>query len=132
FILSAGHGSMLIYSLLHLFGYDMTIDDLKAFRSFDSRTPGHPEYGHTAGVDATTGPLGQGIAMAVGVALAERHLASRLNKAAYPLIDHYTYTIVGDGCLMEGVSSEASSLAATLKLGKLIALYDSNNITIDG
>ncbi len=132
FILSAGHGSMLIYSLLHLFGYDMTIDDLKAFRSFDSRTPGHPEYGHTAGVDATTGPLGQGVAMAVGVALAERHLASRLNKSGYPLIDHYTYSIVGDGCLMEGVSGEASSLAGTMKLGKLITLYDSNNITIDG
>lgn len=132
FVLSAGHGSMLIYSLLHLFGYDMTIDDLKAFRSFDSRTPGHPEYGHTAGVDATTGPLGQGIAMAVGIALAEEHLAARLNKPAYPVIDHYTYSIVGDGCLMEGVSSEASSLAATLKLGKLITFYDSNNITIDG
>lgn len=132
FVLSAGHGSMLVYSLLHLFGYDMKIDDLKAFRSFDSRTPGHPEYRHTPGVEATTGPLGQGIAMSVGMALAEEHLAARLNKPGYPIIDHYTYTIVGDGCLMEGVSSEASSLAATLKLGKLIAFYDSNNITIDG
>ncbi len=132
FILSAGHGSMLLYSLLHMFGYDLGIEDLKAFRSYDSRTPGHPEYGHTAGVDATTGPLGQGIAMGVGIALAEEHLASRLNKPGYPIIDHYTYTIVGDGCLMEGISSEASSLAATLKLDKLIALYDSNNITIDG
>ena len=132
FILSAGHGSMLVYSLLHLFGYDMSIDDLKAFRSYDSKTPGHPEYGHAEGIEATTGPLGQGIAMSVGIALAEAHLAARLNKPGYPVIDHYTYSIVGDGCLMEGVSSEASSLAATLKLGKLIAFYDSNNITIDG
>lgn len=132
FVLSAGHGSMLVYSLLHLFGYGLTIDDLKAFRSFDSKTPGHPEYGHTRGVEATTGPLGQGIAMSVGIALAEAHLASRINKPGYNMIDHYTYSIVGDGCLMEGVSSEASSLAATLKLGKLITFYDSNNITIDG
>lgn len=132
FVLSAGHGSMLVYSLLHLFGYGLTIDDLKAFRSYDSLTPGHPEYGHTIGVEATTGPLGQGIAMSVGIALAEAHLADRLNKPGYPIIDHYTYTIVGDGCLQEGVASEASSLAATLKLGKLIAFYDSNNITIDG
>lgn len=132
FVLSAGHGSMLVYSLLHLFGYDMSIEDLKAFRSYESKTPGHPEYGHTEGVEATTGPLGQGIAMSVGIALAEAHLAARLNKPGYPVIDHYTYSIVGDGCLMEGVSSEASSLAATLKLGKLIAFYDSNNITIDG
>lgn len=132
FILSAGHGSMLLYSLLHLFDYGVSIDDIKNFRQIDSLTPGHPEYGHTAGIDATTGPLGQGISMAVGMALAESHLASIFNTDDCKLVDHYTYSIVGDGCLMEGISNEASSLAGTLKLGKLIVLYDSNNITIEG
>ena len=132
FILSAGHGSMLLYSLLHLFDYGVTIDDVKNFRQLDSLTPGHPEFGHTVGVDATTGPLGQGISMAVGMAMAESHLASIFNTEDEKIIDHYTYSLVGDGCLMEGISNEASSLAGTLKLGKLIVLYDSNNITIEG
>lgn len=132
FILSAGHGSMLLYSLLHLFGYGVSIDDLKNFRQWGSKTPGHPEYGHTVGVEATTGPLGQGISMAVGMAMAEEHLASQVNCEGYPVIDHYTFALVGDGCLMEGVSSEASSFAGTQKLGKLIVLYDDNNITIEG
>ncbi|MBD1379320.1 transketolase [Metabacillus arenae] len=132
FVLSAGHGSMLLYSLLHLSGYDVTIDDLKSFRQWGSKTPGHPEYGHTAGVDATTGPLGQGIAMAVGMAMAERHLAETYNKETYNLIDHYTYGICGDGDLMEGISSEAASLAGHLKLGRLVVLYDSNDISLDG
>jgi transketolase len=132
FVLSAGHGSMLLYSLLHLAGYDLTMDDIKQFRQWGSKTPGHPEFGHTAGVDATTGPLGQGIAMAVGMAMAERHLAAVYNKDNYNLVDHYTYSICGDGDLMEGVSAEAASLAAHLKLGRMIVLYDSNDISLDG
>lgn len=132
FVLSAGHGSMLLYSLLHLSGYDVTMDDLKNFRQWGSKTPGHPEYGHTAGVDATTGPLGQGIATAVGMAMAERHLAAKYNRDAYNVVDHYTYAICGDGDLMEGVSAEASSLAAHLQLGRLVVLYDSNDISLDG
>lgn len=132
FVLSAGHGSMLLYSLLHLSGYDVTMDDLKKFRQWGSKTPGHPEYGDTPGVDATTGPLGQGIAMGVGMAMAERHLASLYNKDNYEIVNHYTYAICGDGDLMEGVSAEAASLAAHLKLGRLIVLYDSNDISLDG
>lgn len=132
FVLSAGHGSMLLYSLLHLFGYDLSIEDLKQFRQWGSKTPGHPEYGHTPGVDATTGPLGQGIAMAVGMAMAERHLAATYNKEGFPIVDHYTYAICGDGDLMEGVAAEAASLAGHLKLGRLIVLYDSNDISLDG
>ena len=132
FVLSAGHGSALLYSLLHLTGYDLSIDDLKNFRQWGSKTPGHPEYGHTAGVDATTGPLGQGIAMAVGMAMAERHLAETYNRDSYQVVDHYTYSICGDGDLMEGVSAEAASLAGHLKLGRLVVLYDSNDISLDG
>jgi transketolase len=132
FVLSAGHGSILLYSLLHLSGYDLTIEDLKKFRQWKSRTPGHPEYGHTPGVDATTGPLGQGIGMAVGMAMAERHLAAQYNKAKYEIVDHFTYSICSDGDLMEGVSAEAASLAGHLKLGRLIVLYDSNDISLDG
>ncbi|MCM3572595.1 transketolase [Mesobacillus subterraneus] len=132
FVLSAGHGSMLLYSLLHLAGYDLTMDDIKQFRQWGSKTPGHPEFGHTAGVDATTGPLGQGIAMAVGMAMAERHLAAVYNKDNFNIVDHYTYSICGDGDLMEGVSAEAASLAAHLKLGRMIVLYDSNDISLDG
>lgn len=132
FILSAGHGSALIYSLLHLFGYGLEMDELKNFRQLDSKTPGHPEYGHTIGVEATTGPLGQGIAMAVGMAMTEAHLAATFNKEDMDIVDHYTYVISGDGCMMEGISNEAVSLAGTLKLGKLIVLYDSNSITIEG
>ncbi|GIO69791.1 transketolase [Paenibacillus sp. FSL M7-1455] len=132
FVLSAGHGSMLLYSLLHLSGYDLPMEELKQFRQWGSLTPGHPEFGHTAGVDATTGPLGQGIAMAVGMALAETQLAATYNKDQYKVVDHYTYAICGDGDLMEGVASEAASLAGHLKLGKLITLYDSNDISLDG
>ena len=132
FVLSAGHGSMLLYSMLHVFGYDVSIDDLKNFRQFGSKTAGHPEYGHIAGIETTTGPLGQGIANAVGMAMAEAHLAAMFNKDGYNVVDHYTYVLTGDGCLMEGVSSEASSLAGTLELGKLIMLYDRNRITIEG
>lgn len=132
FILSGGHGSALLYSLLHLFGYGLTIEDLKNFRQFGSLTPGHPEYGHTVGVEATTGPLGAGMAMAVGMAMAENHLAATFNKEGYPLVDHYTFVLGGDGCMMEGISYEAFSLAGTLGLGKLIVLYDSNNISIEG
>ncbi|MCR8645605.1 transketolase [Paenibacillus sp. N1-5-1-14] len=132
FVLSAGHGSMLLYSLLHLCGYDVTIEDLKNFRQWGSRTPGHPEFGHTAGVDATTGPLGQGVGMAVGMAMAEAHLGATYNRDQYDVIDHYTYVICGDGDMMEGVASEAASMAGHLKLGKLIMLYDSNDISLDG
>lgn len=132
FVLSAGHGSMLLYSMLHLSGYNLSIDDLKQFRQWGSKTPGHPEFGHTEGVDATTGPLGQGIAMAVGMALAERHLAETYNKDNFHVVDHYTYSICGDGDLMEGISSEAASLAGHLGLGRLIVLYDSNDISLDG
>ena len=133
FILSGGHGSMLLYSLLHLFGYgDLSKEDIMNFRQLGSLTPGHPEYGHTVGVEATTGPLGAGMGMAVGMAIAERHLASVFNKEDYPVVDHYTFVLGGDGCMMEGMSSEAFSLAGTLGLGKLIVLYDSNRISIEG
>ena len=132
FILSGGHGSMLLYSLLHLFGYGLTLDDVKQFRQDGSLTPGHPEYGHTVGVEATTGPLGAGMSMAVGMAMAEAHLAAVFNKPEYPVVDHYTFVLGGDGCMMEGISSEAFSLAGTLGLSKLIVLYDSNNISIEG
>ena len=132
FVLSGGHGSMLLYSLLHLFGYGLTMDDLKNFRQDGSLTPGHPEYGHTVGVEATTGPLGAGMGMAVGMAMAEAHLAAMFNKPGYPVVDHYTFALGGDGCMMEGISSEAFSLAGTLGLSKLIVLYDSNSITIEG
>ena len=133
FVLSGGHGSMLLYSLLHLFGYgNLSVDDIKNFRQLDSLTPGHPEYGHTVGIEATTGPLGQGMAMAVGMAMAEAHLAAVFNKDGFPVVDHYTYVLGGDGCMMEGISSECFSLAGTLGLSKLIVLYDSNNISIEG
>lgn len=132
FVLSGGHGSSLLYVLLHLFQYDVSIEDLKQFRQLDSKTPGHPEFGHTPGVEATTGPLGAGMGMAVGMAMAERHLAAKFNKPHYPVVNHYTYVLGGDGCLMEGISSEAFSLAGTLKLDKLIVLYDSNKISIEG
>ena len=132
FVLSAGHGSTLLYTLLHLFEYGVTMEDLQAFRQEGSLTPGHPEYGHTVGIETTTGPLGQGIATAVGMAMAEKHLAAKFNKDGYDIVDHYTYALVGDGCLMEGISYEAAALAGTLKLGKLVVLYDSNNITIEG
>ena len=133
FILSGGHGSMLLYSLLHLFGYgDLSKEDLMNFRQLGSKTAGHPEYGHTVGVEATTGPLGAGMGMAVGMAIAEAHLAEVFNKENYPVVDHYTFVLGGDGCMMEGISSEAFSLAGTLGLGKLIVLYDSNQISIEG
>lgn len=132
FILSGGHGSAMLYSLLHLFGYGLTMEDLKNFRQLDSLTPGHPEYGHTVGVEATTGPLGAGMGMAVGMAIAEAHLAEKFNKPGYPVYDHYTFALGGDGCMMEGISSEAFSLAGTLGLSKLIIIYDSNRISIEG
>ncbi len=131
-ILSNGHGSMLLYSLLHLSGYDLTMQDLRDFRQLGSRTPGHPEYGRTPGVETTTGPLGQGLANGVGMALAERALATRFNRPRFSIVDHFTYVIVGDGCLMEGISYEACSLAGLWGLGKLICLYDDNGISIDG
>lgn len=132
FVLSNGHGSMLIYALLHLSGYDLPIEELRNFRQLHSRTPGHPEYGYAPGVETTTGPLGQGLTNAVGMALAERTLAGQFNRDGHAIVDHYTYTFLGDGCLMEGISHEASSLAGTLGLGKLIAVYDDNGISIDG
>ncbi len=132
FVLSNGHGSMLIYSLLHLSGYDLSIDDLKNFRQLHSKTPGHPEYGYAPGVETTTGPLGQGITNAVGMALAERTLAAQFNRDGHDIVDHYTYVFLGDGCMMEGISHEACSLAGTLGLGKLVALWDDNGISIDG
>ncbi len=132
FVLSNGHASMLLYGLLHLTGYDVSLEDLQNFRQLHSKTPGHPEYGATPGVETTTGPLGQGIAMAVGMALAERKLALEFNREGFPIVDHYTYVFMGDGCLMEGISHEACSLAGTYGLGKLIALYDANGISIDG
>ena len=132
FVLSNGHGSMLLYALLHLTGYDLPLDELKKFRQLHSKTPGHPEYGHTAGVETTTGPLGQGVSNAVGFALAEQLLAAEFNREGFPIVDHYSYTFLGDGCMMEGISHEACSLAGTWKLSKLIALYDDNGISIDG
>ncbi len=132
FVLSNGHGSMLIYSLLHLTGYDLSIDELKRFRQLHSKTPGHPEYGYAPGVETTTGPLGQGITNAVGMAVAERTLAGQFNREGHEIVDHHTYVFLGDGCLMEGISHEACSLAGSMKLGKLIAFYDDNNISIDG
>jgi len=132
FVLSGGHASMLLYSLLHLTGYDLSLEDLKNFRQWGSKTPGHPEYGHTPGVETTTGPLGQGVANAVGMAMAERHLAARFNKSDAKIVDHFTYVMCGDGDLMEGVASEAASLAGHLGLGKLICLYDDNKISIEG
>ena len=132
FVLSNGHGSMLIYSLLHLTGYDLSIEDLKNFRQFESRTPGHPEHGYTPGVETTTGPLGQGLANAVGFALAEKVLAAQFNQPDVELMDHRTWVFLGDGCLMEGISHEACSLAGTLGLGKLVAFWDDNQISIDG
>ncbi len=132
FVMSNGHGSMLVYSLLHLSGYDLPVDELKQFRQLHSKTPGHPEYGYTAGVETTTGPLGQGLTNAVGMALAERALGASFNRDGHTIVDHYTYVFLGDGCLMEGISHEASALAGTLGLGKLIAFYDDNGISIDG
>ena len=132
FILSNGHGSMLIYSLLHLTGYALPLDELKQFRQLHSKTPGHPEYGYAPGIETTTGPLGQGITNGVGMAIAERTMAAHFNRDGHDIVDHNTYVFLGDGCLMEGISHEACSLAGTLGLGKLIAFYDDNNISIDG
>ncbi len=132
FILSGGHGSAMLYSLLHLFGYGLTVEDLKQFRQIGSLTPGHPEYRHTKGIEATTGPLGAGMGMAVGMAMAEAHLAARFNKEGYPVVDHHTFVLGGDGCMQEGITYEAMSLAGTLKLNKLIVIYDSNKISIEG
>ena len=132
FVLSAGHGSALLYSLLHLTGYDLPIEEIKRFRQWESKTPGHPEYGETPGVECTTGPLGQGFTAGVGMAVAERFLAAKFNRSGHEVINHYTYAIVSDGDLMEGVASEAASLAGHLKLGKLVYLYDNNHITLAG
>ncbi len=132
FVLSAGHASMLLYSLLHLTGYEVSLDDLKSFRQWGSKTPGHPEFGLTPGVEASTGPLGQGFANAVGMAIAERRLAFEFNRPGHDIVDHWTYTLCSDGDLQEGIASEAASLAGHLRLGKLIALYDDNGIQLDG
>ena len=132
FVMSNGHGSMLVYSLLHLTGYDLPMDELKQFRQLHSQTPGHPEFGYTAGVETTTGPLGQGVSNAVGMALAEKAMAAHFNQPGHDIVDHNTYVFLGDGCLMEGVSHESSALAGTLGLGKLIAFWDDNGISIDG
>src|SRR5687767_9060850 len=132
FVLSAGHASMLLYSVLHLTGYEVSLDDLKQFRQWESKTPGHPEYGYADGVETTTGPLGQGIGNAVGFAVAEAHLAARFNREGHAVVDHHTYFIAGDGDLMEGVSHEVASFAGHFRLGKLIGFYDDNHITIDG
>src|SRR5580698_5128307 len=132
FVLSAGHASMLLYSLLYLTGYDLTLEDIKQFRQWGSRTPGHPEYGHTPGIETTTGPLGQGFANGVGMAMAERYLAAYFNREGLHIVDHYTYCIASDGDMMEGITSEAASLAGNLELGKLIYFYDNNHITIEG
>ena len=132
FVLSAGHGSMLLYSLLHLTGYDLPLEELKRFRQWGSKTPGHPERGHTPGVEVATGPLGQGFSNAVGMAIAEAWLGAKYNRPGHPVIDHYTYTICGDGDLMEGITHEAASLAGHLRLGKLIAFYDQNHISLAG
>ncbi|HOV40000.1 MAG TPA: 1-deoxy-D-xylulose-5-phosphate synthase N-terminal domain-containing protein, partial [Spirochaetales bacterium] len=132
FILSAGHGSMFLYSLLHLSGYSLTLEDIKNFRQLHSKTPGHPEYGHTPGVETTTGPLGQGISNAVGMAIAERMLAGKFNTPQHKIVDHFIYALAGDGCMMEGIASEAASLAGHLRLGKLVVFYDSNKISIEG
>ena len=132
FVLSGGHASMLLYSLLHLCGYKLDLEEIKNFRQWDSQTPGHPEYGHTDGVETTTGPLGQGVANAVGMAMAESHLAARFNRDGHAIMDHYTYVMCGDGDLMEGVAAEAASLAGHLGLGKLICIYDDNGISIEG
>ena len=132
FVLSNGHASAMLYSVLHLTGYDVTMDDLKGFRQWGSRTPGHPEYGDTDGVEVTTGPLGQGLAMGIGMAVAEKHLAAVYNKPGLDVVDHYTYILCGDGDLMEGISHEVGSLAGTLGLGKAIVLYDDNLISLDG
>ena len=132
YVQSNGHGSMLIYALLHLTGYDLSMDDIRDFRQLHSRTPGHPEYGYTPGVETTTGPLGQGVANAVGMAIAEKALAAEFNKPGFNIVDHHTWLFLGDGCLMEGISHEACGLAGTLKLGNLIAIWDDNGISIDG
>lgn len=132
FVLSNGHGSMLLYALLHLSGFDVSMDDLKKFRQLHSKTPGHPELGEAPGVETTTGPLGQGLANAVGMALSEQYLAEHFNRKDFEIVDHYTYAFVGDGCLMEGISHEVCSLAGTWKLGKLIVFWDDNGISIDG
>src|SRR5690606_34273581 len=132
FVLSNGHGSMLLYSLLHLSGYNLSLDQIKNFRQLHSGTAGHPEHGEAPGIETTTGPLGQGIANGVGMALAEKMLAAQFNRDGHSIIDHHTYVFMGDGCMMEGISHEACSLAGTLKLGKLIAFYDDNGISIDG
>ena len=132
FVLSAGHASMLLYALLHLTGYDLTLDDLKNFRQLNAKTAGHPEYGHAEGIETTTGPLGQGLANAVGMAIAERMLAERFNRPGYPIVDYYTYVLCGDGCMMEGIASRSLVVCGHLKLDKLIVIYDSNRITIEG